>query len=64
MPTVDHSLAPCVDCGADVWIGPNQRLVAVRAPKATLLLCMACALPGSISSAFACRISDKVTTHR
>ncbi|MFG3602648.1 hypothetical protein [Micromonospora chersina] len=44
VPSVDHSLTSCADCGADMWIGPNQRLVAARAPKATLLLCMACAL--------------------
>jgi hypothetical protein len=44
VPSVDHRLAPCADCGANMWIGPNQRMVAIRAPKAGLLLCMACAL--------------------
>ncbi|MBM0226852.1 hypothetical protein [Micromonospora sp. ATA51] len=44
VPTVDHTLTQCVDCRADVWIGPNQRAAASRAPQTCLVLCMACAL--------------------
>ncbi|MEU1964366.1 hypothetical protein ABZ541_04850 [Micromonospora sediminicola] len=44
VPTVEHSLTQRVDCSTDVWIGPNQRGAAERAPNATLVLCMACAL--------------------
>ncbi|SCG15493.1 hypothetical protein GA0070610_1727 [Micromonospora echinofusca] len=44
VPTVDHSLTQCVDCGTDMWIGSNQQAVAGRAPGATLLLCMTCAV--------------------
>ncbi|MEH0820454.1 MULTISPECIES: hypothetical protein [unclassified Micromonospora] len=44
VPTVEHSLTRCVDCSTDVWIGPNQRAAAGRAPEATLVLCMECAI--------------------
>ncbi|MBC9003853.1 hypothetical protein [Micromonospora aurantiaca (nom. illeg.)] len=44
VPTVEHSLAQCEDCGTDVWIGPNQRAARARAPQATLVVCMACGL--------------------
>ncbi|WP_435586114.1 hypothetical protein [Micromonospora aurantiaca (nom. illeg.)] len=44
VPTVEHTLTQCGDCGTDMWIGPNQRAAAMRAPRATLVLCMACAL--------------------
>ncbi|MDG4796902.1 hypothetical protein [Micromonospora sp. WMMD1082] len=44
VPTVEHSLTRCGDCGTDMWIGPRQQAVAVRAPEATLVLCMVCAI--------------------
>ncbi len=44
VPTVDHSLTRCGDCGTDMWIGPKQQAVALRAPAATLVLCMTCAV--------------------
>ncbi|MBL6275338.1 hypothetical protein JMF97_04080 [Micromonospora fiedleri] len=44
VPTVDHSLTRCGDCGTDMWIGPRQQAVAMRAPDATLVLCMVCAV--------------------
>ncbi|MFD0785692.1 hypothetical protein ACFQZ8_17440 [Micromonospora azadirachtae] len=44
VPTVEHTLTQCADCGTDMWVGPNQRAAAMRAPRATLVLYMACAL--------------------
>ncbi|BCJ61555.1 hypothetical protein [Micromonospora endophytica] len=44
VPTVDHSLTRCADCGTDMWIGPRQQQTAVRAPGAFLVLCMVCAV--------------------
>lgn len=44
VPTVDHTLTQCADCGTDMWIGPNQRAQAAQAPTATLVLCMTCAV--------------------
>ncbi|MEU8333388.1 hypothetical protein [Micromonospora sp. NPDC048839] len=44
VPTVEHSLIRCVDCQVEMWVGPNQRTTAARAPLATLLLCMGCAI--------------------
>lgn len=44
VPTLDHALTQCGDCGTDVWIGPRQQIVATQAPQAVLVLCMACAL--------------------
>ncbi|NES14603.1 MULTISPECIES: hypothetical protein [Micromonospora] len=44
VPSVDHSLAQCADCGTDMWVGPNQQAAASRASGVTLLLCMTCSI--------------------
>ncbi|WDZ84042.1 hypothetical protein [Micromonospora cathayae] len=44
VPTVDHTLTQCVECGTDMWIGSKQREAASRAPNATVALCLPCAV--------------------
>ncbi|SCL70386.1 hypothetical protein GA0070606_5382 [Micromonospora citrea] len=44
VPTVEHALATCEQCGTDVWIGPRQRQARALLGDGAVVLCMVCAI--------------------
>lgn len=42
VPSIQHTLKQCQECGQDIWVGPNQ--LAMYRTEHDVMVCLMCAL--------------------